>query len=619
MSEPGATPGMAAIAGRWAAQLTGDNGVPVPAAELERALLAVAEEARAAAVAAKDAAELRLATLYSASPFGVALVDQDGRVLDVNPAFTKLLGHTIDDLAGTDIGTLGATPKDTTALHTGFAELRATGTTRQREQLDLEHALDGPLRTYVTIAGLPGNSGEALHPILIVEDVSELSLLRDALRRQNVQDPLTGLPNKSSFVNKLETSLAQPDDDQIALVYFDVDGFKVINDGLGPGAGDQVLRHVAGRLADVFAPSGAFVARLSGDGFAVLMRGDLTSADVVDLVEETMTELAEPCYVDGKGIGVSVSVGIVVQAANGGTTQEDLHRAAEITLHRAKESGRAQWMLFEAGLDTRDRRRYGIGAVIGGALENGEFELEYQPTVKLDGSNEIAVVNAGLRWNHPEHGMLSGEEFYPLADTTGMTLGLGRWLLTKAMSDAARWQAEFPSAPDLCVRLPTRLAIDPNLVGIVRDELKRTGLPPKKLRICTDSAALVDPRGEVLETITVLAELDVKIALAVAGGADLELVNTHKLPVGFVILSGPHVEALAGEGEQAEGARKHLGALLERAGELGITRIGAEGVLTAEHADRLRELGIVAGRGDLFGNAAGGSGITELIRSSRAT
>ncbi|PXY19096.1 EAL domain-containing protein [Prauserella muralis] len=612
MPEPGDTPGTTGLARRWAARLADTNGVELPADELERILTAVAAEARAEAEAARDAAVHRLATLYSASPHGVALTDQDGRILDVNPAFTRILGHKPEDLAGTDAAALAATEHEAETIRSAFAELRADGRQRHREQLELDHVEDGPLRTNVTIAGLPGDREGSLYPVLIVEDVSELHLLRDTLRRQNVQDPLTGLPNHSSFVNKLEATLAAPGDGQLALIYFDIDGFKVVNDGLGPGAGDEVLRHVARTLAAAFAGHDAFVARLSGDGFAVLMHGELSSAGVIDLVEDAMRELAEPCYVDGNGVAVSVSVGIVVQDA-AGQTQEDLHRAAEITLHRAKENGRAQWMLFEPDLDHLDRRRYGIGAVIGGALENGEFELEYQPTVKLDGSNEVAVVNAVLRWRHPEHGVLKADEFYPLADTTGMTANLGRWLLTESMAEAASWHEQFSAAPDLCVRLPTRMAIDPNLVGIIRTELEQTKLPPDKLRLCTDSIALFDPRGEVPEALAVLSELDVKITLAVSGAADLELAHANKLPVGYVILSGPLVDALAREGPEADGARKHLVTLMERACELGIRRIGAEGVHTPEHASRLRELGIVAGRGELFGRAASGAEIRSLI------
>ncbi|WP_199433098.1 diguanylate cyclase domain-containing protein [Qaidamihabitans albus] len=617
MPEPGGAPGAEGIARRWAATLADTEGVTLPAEELERVLLAVAQEARAHAEAEKDAVAHRFAAFYSASPTGIVLADHDGRIVDTNAALTRLLGHEAGDLRGKPVTELTASEEDAATIRAGLAELRSVPRSRFRERLDLIHIEDGSLRTQVTIAGLPGDSAGSLYPVLMIEDASELSLLRETLRRQNVQDSLTGLPNAGSFFNRLEAALAGPSydsDEQVALVYLDIDGFKVINDGLGPGAGDEILRSVARKIESAFTSHDAFVARLSGDGFAVLMQGRLTGTDVIDLVEDAMALLAEPVYLDGNGVAVSVSVGIVVQET-AGRTQEDLHRAAEITLHRAKENGRAQWMLFEADLDSLDRRRYGLGAVIGGALENGEFELEYQPTVKLDDSNEIAVVNASLRWNHPEHGVLAPREFYSLADTTGMTLSLGQWLLKESLSEAARWHEQFgEAAPDLCLRLPTRLAIDPNLVGMVRDELKRTELPPQKVRLCADTTALLDPRGEVLEALSVLSDLDVQIAMAATGAADVELMHAQKLPVGFVVLSGPLIDALAEDEAGAAGARRHIAALLERTRELGLHRVGAEGVRDAEHARRLRELGIVAGRGPAFGGTASGAEIESLIR-----
>ncbi|PRX46004.1 PAS domain S-box-containing protein/diguanylate cyclase (GGDEF)-like protein [Prauserella shujinwangii] len=578
----------------------------------------MAEESRAQADAEREALVHRFAAFYDAAPIGVALTDRDGRIVDANPALAKMLGRQVDDLRGTPVTELAESAADAELIRAAFADLGTVRRPRVREPLDLASAEDDvPVRARLTIAGLPGSEREPVYPVLMFEDVSELDLLHETLRRQTVHDQLTGLPNAGSFVNRLEATLAgSADGEQIALVYLDIDGFKVVNDGLGPGAGDEMLRHVARKLRAVFTDHEAFLARLSGDGFAVLLRGNLTSTDVIDLVEEAMAELAEPIYLGGRGVGVSVSVGIVVREA-AGQTQEDLHRAAEITLHRAKENGRAQWMLFEPELDRWDRRRYGIGAVIAGGLENGEFEIEYQPTVKLDGSNEIAVVNAALRWNHPEHGQLRPREFYPLADTTGMTLALGRWLLAASLRQAAGWRAEFgPAAPDLCLPLPNRLAIDSNLVGLVRDELKETGFPPGKMRLCADTRALLDPRGEALEALSVLSELDVQIAMVVTGAADLELINAQKLPVGFVVVSGPLVDAFADDEPDAAGARTHLATLLRRCRELGLHRVGAENVRGLEHARRLREVGIVAARGPVFGGPVTSAEVEALIRKN---
>ncbi|WP_197320046.1 diguanylate cyclase domain-containing protein [Saccharomonospora sp. NB11] len=625
MPEPGDAPGLEAIARRWAARLAEVDGVSVTAESLQPTLLAVAREAQAEAQAARDAAVRRFTDLYSAAPVGVVLGDADNNIHDVNPAFVELLHLSREDLLGQPLTTLAATPHDAKVLAAVVESALLPARRPRQEQITLTHGRDGTLRTRVTAATITADGPGFPHPLLLVEDVQELALLSEQLRRQNVQDSLTGLPNSYHFENQLDTALAaaSASGGQLALIYLDIDGFRVVNDGLGPGAGDEVLRQVARRLELHFTtqPSyDAVVARLSGDGFAVLLRdahdGDIDTTVVVDLVEEAMRDLAEPVYVDGVGVATNVSVGIVVAGATG-QTREELHRAAEITLHRAKENGKAQWMLFERDLHGEDRRRFHIGAALGGGLENGQFSVDYEPTVTLDDARRVAVVNAQLRWDHPEHGVLRAPDFFPLADATGMTPALGEQLLAQSMLDAAAWQREFDHAPDLCVRIPTRLAVDSNLVRLVRTELARTGLPPQKLRICSDSTALTDPRGEVLENLAILAELNVKITLAVSGVADLELVHRHRLPVGFVIVSGPLVEALAGDDDaQAQGAHRHFEMLMHRARELGIKRIGVDGVRDAAHAERLAELGVVAGRGALFGEEIDADEVRTMLAKS---
>jgi predicted signal transduction protein with EAL and GGDEF domain len=330
---------------------------------------------------------------------------------------------------------------------------------------------------------------------------------------------------------------------------------------------------------------------------------------VINVVEQALAELAEPIYLDGHGIGVSASAGIVVRAvAEGGA--EELLRAAEIALHRAKEAGKAQWMLSEPEADARDRSRYQLGTMIGGALENGEFSLIYQPTVKLAQLDQLATVNAGLRWNHPERGELDSDEFFPLADTTGMTIHLGKWLLAESLAAAARWQARFgDTAPDVCVRLPKRLAIDPDLVLLVKEQLDKHGLPAHALRLCTDGESILDPRGEVFDSLATLADLGAQLVLMVSGTADLELIPAHKLPVRHVILSGAVVDALA---EDDEVAARNLTHLITRARELKL-RIGAEGVRTGEQAERLRRLGVLAARGAIVAESATGDEVDQLI------
>ncbi|GAA4525788.1 diguanylate cyclase [Amycolatopsis samaneae] len=599
------------LARRWAAKLADTEGVTLPPDELEPLLLEFAREAAPHLDPAHEGALLRFTTLYAASPTGIALADREGVVVEANAALGKLLGTSPELVRGRHLTELGAGEHDATRLRAGLLQLRAPDGEQYTERLRLDHAQDGPLWTDVKLIRLPGDRPGTAYPVLMATDANENQLLQERLRHQNVHDALTGLANGTAFQTKLGSVVETGAGEQIALVYLDIDGFKVINDGLGAGVGDQVLRGIAHKLSAAFA--GRFdgeVFRLAGDGFAILLHGELTSNSVSQLVQQALDELNEPIYLDGHGIGASASAGIVVRSVRG-CEASDLARAAEIALHRAKEAGKAQWMLFDPELDARDRGRYQLGAVLAGALENGQFSLIYQPTVKLARPDQLAAVNAGLRWNHPERGELDSDEFYPLAETTGMTIPLGKWLLAESLAATARWRDRFgEAAPDVCVRLPNRLAIEPDLVRLVKEQLDRHGLPAKALRLCADPASVLDQHGEVLDSFAVLADLGAQLVLTVSGSADLELIPHHRLPVHHVILSGPVVDVLAEDA--AETDARHLRQLVSRAKELKL-RIGAEGVRTDEQAARLRELGVLAARGPFVTESATGDEVDELI------
>lgn len=606
---------MVEVVQRWAAQLANTDGVGLSADKLEELLHGVVRDAVTKVDSAREAAIRRFSALYSASPMGIALSDPSGEIVEANAALGAFLGHNAEDLRGRHIAELGFSRRDAATLRLGLDELEETDVEHYRERVQLSHADDAGIWADITLTSLPGDRAGSAYPVLMALDANEIHSLQETLRHQSVHDALTGLSNGSRFNTMLEVALSPSARDQIALVYLDIDGFKVINDGLGAGVGDQVLRGIARKLKDVFASPDTIVARLSGDGFGILLRGKLNPNDVITLVERALEELGEPIYLGEHGIGISASVGIVVRdVADGGP--EDLQRAAEIALHRAKEAGKAQWMLFDPGLDARDRARYRLGAEIAGALENGEFSLIYQPTVKLAHHGELAAVNAGLRWHHRELGELDSAEFYPLAATTGMTIPLGKWLLTRSLAAAARWRERCgEAAPDVCVRLPRRLAIDPDLVRLVKDQLDEHHLPAKTLRLCTDSASLLDPRGEVVESMSVLSDLGAKLVLTVSGSADLELIPQHGLNVQHVVLNGPVVDAVA-DGED-EIAARHLDQLITRARELKL-RVGAEGVVNEEQAERLRAHGVIAARGPFILTSATDDEVDELIERHAA-
>lgn len=596
---------------RWSEALAQAYGVTLPEGQRRHIVEEIARQARDQVEQSRAAALERFARLYVAAPCGIALTDPHGTIVEANEALGSLLGAESASLRGTAIAELAASSCEASTLRDNLHKLQDDPGGHQQLQIDLAYTTNEKRRTVTTLSTLPADVAGKEYPIVLVQDVSEQHMLGETLRHQNVHDWLTGLPNATQFDHQIEISLADTTHPQIALVLLDLDGFRVINDGLGAEVGDQLLRSVANKLRESFSAHDAVLARLTGDGFGVLLRGELTTTAVIKLVEHVLGEISEPVYIGGNPVGVNASAGIVVQET--ATDQApNVKRKAEITLHRAKEQGRSKWMLFDSEADARDRHRYRLGASIAGALENGEFELLYQPTVRLDGSGSLPVVNTVLRWHHPESGPLAAEEFIPIADAIGMTLPIGRWMLGEALATHARWRsASGGPVPDLCLRLPGRLAIDDDLVSFITSELERNDVDPSSLRLCASAATVLDPRGEVPDSFGVLRELGVQLVLEASAATDLELIHKHDLPVGYVVLSGSLIENLC-HPQAASSTVRHLEHLITTARDLGL-RTGAEGVRTNEQANTLGELGVVAARGEFFLEAAPAEQIEPLI------
>ncbi|WP_051399792.1 EAL domain-containing protein [Haloechinothrix halophila] len=561
----------------------------------------------------RSAASDRFVALFADAPIGIALLDATGGIVSANPALGTLLGIAPDALADTKFTNYVTSKPDAVALDALLASYSgAEPDAPTRFETALKQAEGDDARAKLTLSSLPADQEGMTYPVVMVEDVTDLNLLHERLRHQNVHDALTGLPNATSFHGQLESAMVDTTHATVALVLFDIDGFRMINDGLGSEAGDKILKGIATTLRHAFTGADEIVARLTGDGFGVLLKGDLTPQHVIDRVEDALDRLAEPIYFDDTGVGISASAGIVLRAP-GSTSDTDMLRAAEVTLHRAKEAGRAKWMLFETDLDTEDRRRYRLGAGIAGGLERGEFEVRYQPMVKLDGSQLVPVVNTRLYWNHPTEGVLDCDDFLPLADATGMTVRIGTWMFDQALKDYAQWRKQAGEhTPDLCVLPPRRLAIDDDLVGIVRSQLTKHDIPSTALRLCADSGTLVDTRGEVHDSLSVLNDLGVKLVLAVSAAADLELIRRNGLPVEYVSLNGQIVDAMLGASEPGATQVEHLEHLVRSAKQLGV-RIGAAGVHTEEQATALAGMGVVAARGRFFRGPLPAEEMGELI------
>jgi diguanylate cyclase (GGDEF)-like protein/PAS domain S-box-containing protein len=574
---------------------------------LRRRTLDEQETIKRAVLKARDAMEQRLRaseerfrTVFTTSAVGIGIMSTDWHVLDANRSLLDILGYQRGELSQVFAGEL-VHPDDIDALAGLYRELVCG----QRQHFTTEKRLlrsDGdPVWAHMVVSLVRDEHGRPDYHVVMVEDVSELHLLQEWLRHQAVHDRLTGLPNRAQFVSRVESAIGRAGPTtRLALVQLGIDGFGVLNNGLGHDVGDGVLREIALRLRSVVPEGRGLVARAGGDEFGILLEDTIGTAEVVDVVERVLRAVAEPIRTNGHEVSVSASAGVVERRAAGANPAE-LLRDAAMTLRWAKADGRAQWTLFDVDRSRRDRERLELAATIPTALRNGEFFVAYQPQVRVyDGV--VVGVDALVRWDHPMLGELGAEHFLDLAEQTGSAVPLGWRLLGEACAQAAEWRRTLPG-PVLAVnvRLGLRHWRDPELIGGIRTVLTNSGLDAERLRLTVPADAALAADGDVPETLEVLAAIGVRVVLAGIRPGHVDRVLLDQLPVhGWkVSCAGP-----AGHRELAE-----LVAMAHKADRVVV----ADGVTTEEHAARLRDLGVDLAQGPFYGEPGHAADIEELL------
>lgn len=560
--------------------------------------------ARDVAERARLSMEARWRAVFHSTAAGIAITDLRGVIRSVNPALCALLGREEADLCDEMLAD-HIDPAEAVGVREVF-NLVALGE-RERFAGDAQFvgdvqfvgADDQPVWTSLSLALVRDAAGEPEYAVAVVENVSDLHLLRRDQLDVRLKDPLTRLPNRARFLSTVDTVLQTArHGDRIALCYVDLDGFKIINDGVDHAAGDDVLRRVATVLKTEFEDAET-VARIGGDGFAVLLAGTNGSYPISQRVQRVLDELAEPVYADdGTGVAVSASVGIVERPVDGLTSTE-LVRAAEITVHRAKINGKAQWELFDERLDEEYRARYQLGAAIPGALETGEFEITYEPFRRLDNQRLIGF-RAALHWNHPKRGVLRPSEFTEMAEETGFIVPMGRWTLQRVCEQLGEWQKRFGNAArPVGLHLTPRLAREQDLIQILRDVLETSGAWTDRLRLSVPASVVVDENGEPLENLSTLRDIDLGAIIHGYGMGNAGLVDLRTLPVNGVAIAPSVVRAFAGadEGSPFEDALRQT---VRLASQIGV-RVLADGVDTVEVLDRLEAVGVHYGCGAALG------------------
>ncbi|MGV9250855.1 putative bifunctional diguanylate cyclase/phosphodiesterase [Streptomyces sp. NPDC003697] len=622
---------------------------PAPASSLATALAplpasALAVSAAAAPPASTAGAEPERAqtppfgSAFRAAPLAMALVDREGLVVSANDTLGALLGTSAGDLAGRVAADLVDLTSDSRTWH-AYREVLRGRQARLRCTRRLKHPDGHALWVQVTVAPLPPEpghapAGEEFHQpphgvLLSVADISARRELQARLRHLRMHDPVTRLPNRTLFFERLSAALEAEAYElsgtgRIGLCYLDLDGFKAVNDTLGHRVGDRLLAAVAERLSRCAGEAGhgrasaPLVARLGGDEFALLVEDSTGTEQLADLAESVLSALQEPFDVSGRPLSVSASIGVVERHA-AGTTATALMQAADTTLYWAKADGKARWTLFDPERNAHRMTRQALASSLRPAVERGEFALEYQPLVGM-GDGRLRGVEALVRWNHPQFGVLTPNRFIPLAEEDGSIVPLGRWILATACRQARRWQLDHPDEPPIfvSVNVAVRQVWDSDLVTDVAQVLAETGLPPGLLQLELTESAVMGSAGRPLQTLRALSDMGVRIAIDDFGTGYSNLAYLSRLPVSVLKLDGSFVRGFRYEEPDGTAVRPSpadeviVEAMVQLAHRLGLT-VTAECVETSDQAGRLRRIGCDTGQGWLYSRPVAADRISELL------
>lgn len=570
------------------------------AAERERAARVEAAEREAAQVAqhvrALERSERRFHSAFTHAAIGMALVATDGRVLQANRALSALLGRDAAAMAGQAFGDF-LFGEDAGLLDEQLARVLR----REVEAFSLElrcRHLNGR-EIWVSLHCAFFDDAAATEPCLIfqVHDITARRRAEGRLQHIAYHDSLTNLANRSRFNECLLQALeAQREDPtrHFAVMYLDFDRFKLINDSLGHGAGDEFLVKVARRIQEHVRPSD-MVARLGGDEFAILTTHLATTQHAIALAERLQEVLRKPLAIAGREITTSASIGITFSEI-GYRTPEEVLRDADLAMYEAKAKGKAQYALFDGSLHRQATEQLSLEGDLRRALATGELALVYQPIYQL-ATRRLVSFEALARWNHPERGLIDPAVFIPLAEESGLIEPLSRWVLERACAQLHAWHTQHPRMAQVGMHMnaSSKDFASMRFAQRVSEMLERLELRPSLLTLEITENALMERMDAAAATMAQLRELGVGLSIDDFGTGYSSLSYLSTLPINSLKIDRSFVHRLHGNAENSEIVR----AVIDLGASLG-KQVIAEGIETDAQLQRLVQLGCGHGQGILL-------------------
>ena len=541
----------------------------------------------------------------------IALVDMKGRRLYNSPAYKKILGYSPAELGDTS-SFEQIHPDDRFRILEAAREARSTGVGKQLEYR-IKHK-DGSWRVLESVAStIRDENGEVSKLVIVNRDISERKRAEQRLEHHLFHDPLTDLPNRRLFLDRLQHAFVRARREpgrQYALLLADVDHFKVFNQTLGAAGGDRVLEEIARRIAacmrqqDTVArnendrgscAAELVLSRLGGDEFSILLDNVTDPSDAMRIAKRIQTAVAAPLSIDERELRCSVSIGIALNTPEHRQSEEVL-KDAEVALRRAKALGESRCEVFDEAMHARADGRLRLEADLREAFTKRQFRVHYQPVVQID-SRRILSLEALLRWQHPVQGLISPYRFIEVAEDSGVLVSIGRWLLLEACRQLREWEVCNPSTKslNLTVNASARQFADARLVADLQGVLRETGLDPSRLQLeITESVAASDPKL----TVTVLSHLKhmgMGVILDDFGAGNASLRALRQFPIDALKISRSLVQEMLTD----RTALDFIEMIITLAHKMDL-QVVAGGIETARQCERLRQLGCESGQGHYF-------------------
>ncbi len=540
--------------------------------------------------------EARFFSAFEYAPIGMALISADGKCVQVNRSLCEILDISMEEMLAKNLQSF-CHPEDLPHFQTQFGRLLREEFPSHQIETRFLHGSGIEIWTIASISLIREAQTQEHHVIIQIQDITDRKRAEDQLRFDAIHDALTGLANRTLLIDRLEVAMLRANrhpEMLFALVFVDLDRFKVVNDSLGHLVGDQLLREIANRMRGCLR-TGDTLARLGGDEFVLLLDDINGASEATEIAHRMQDVIGAPFCWNNHEVIPSASMGVAIFDTSY-QLAEELLRDADTAMYQAKAQGKNRHVIFDKGMHTHAMKMLEIEAEMRRALERDEFYMVYQPIVRL-GNDSLSGFEALIRWQHPERGQVSPADFIPIAEETGLIVPIGKRVLELVCAQLNEWQSRFktPLPIVVSINLSAKQVSQPDLVKSVSEVVKRYGIKAEQIKLEITESAVMDDIETAIGKLKELGDLGFKLSMDDFGTGYSSLSYLHRLPIHTLKIDRSFVMQMEENAENAEIVRT----IIMLAKNLN-KDVVAEGVETAQQREKLCALECDFGQGYYF-------------------